>query len=325
MANTAALITKFLEHLQHERRVSAHTVAAYSRDLLAFSNAIAPTSLADVKEDDVRRFAARERGAGKHPRSIARALSAVRTFFRYLAREVLNSPELASSAPRNDPTRHVRAPKSPRRLPNALDPDEAMAMLDAQPEDALERRDLAMFELFYSSGLRLAELVGADVGSVDQHSGFVRVTGKGKKSRDVPIGSKALTALSAYLVERGHPAHDAPLFISNRGTRITPRSVQLRLQRWARRHLQRGDLHPHMLRHSFASHLLQSSSDLRAVQELLGHAQIATTQVYTHLDYQALAKVYDRSHPRAHRKLSASTTAADAAIAAVAKNASDVE
>ena len=298
-ATTADLATQFLRHLQYERRVSPHTLAAYQRDLHRFCVAIAPTPLADVREDDVRRFAARERGAGKHPKSIARALSAVRTFFRFLAREALNSPALASALPRNDPARRVRAPKSARRLPKLLDPDEAMAMLDATPEDALARRDHAMFELFYSSGLRLAELVGANVGSLDMRAGFIRVVGKGSKTRDVPVGRKALAALRDHLLERGGPTHDAPLFVSSRGTRITPRSVQLRLRRWAGRHLHRADLHPHMLRHSFASHLLESSSDLRAVQELLGHAQIATTQIYTHLDFQALAAVYDRSHPRA--------------------------
>ena len=300
-APTQALVDEFLLHLQHERRVSPHTLAAYRRDLRKFCGAIAPGTLASVGEDDVRRFAARERGAGLHPKSIARALSAVRTFFRFLMREALNAPERAATLPRHDPARRVRAPKSARRLPKLLDPDAAMAMLDVVADDALARRDHAMFELFYSSGLRLAELVGANVGSVDQQSGFIRVVGKGSKVRDVPVGAKALTALNEHLRERGMPPPAAPLFVSARGTRITPRSVQLRLRQWASRHLHRTDLHPHMLRHSFASHLLESSSDLRAVQELLGHAQISTTQIYTHLDFQALAAVYDKSHPRARR------------------------
>jgi integrase/recombinase XerC len=221
----------------------------------------------------------------------------LRTLFEYLIRErVLGQ----------NPARRVRAPKAPRRLPATFDADGLGALLDAGDGagDALSLRDTAMVELLYSSGLRLAELVAVEVRDIDPAEAMLTVTGKGAKTRRVPIGSRALGAIGAWLALRPQlaHAHETALFVSARGRRIHPRTVQQRLRRWA---LERGaarNLHPHLLRHSFASHLLESSGDLRAVQELLGHADIATTQVYTHLDFQHLAQVYDQTHPRARKR-----------------------
>ena len=303
------LINRFLQQLRHERQLSIHTQRAYARDLRTFAETIAPRTLTDAQQRDVQRFVAIRRGAGIEARSIARQLSALRGFFAFIERErrlgglptradATGSADVAQS----NPAREVRAPKGARRLPSVLDPDEAQALLDAKPEGALELRDHAMLELFYSSGLRLSELVGANIGDVDLNGGTIRVLGKGRKTRIVPVGSKALQALHAMLNERHNTTAQEPLFLSRLQRRISTRSVHARVLRWSKLYLARGDLHPHVLRHSFASHLLQSSSDLRAVQEMLGHAQLSTTQIYTHLDFQKLSEVYDKTHPRAHSR-----------------------
>ena len=235
-----------------------------------------------------------KRHGGLGGRSIQRALSAARTFFRYLLRE----NQVTAS-----PFQGLRAPRQPRHLPSTLDVDQACLLVAAAGEDPLARRDRAMLELLYSSGLRLAELVDTDVEDVDLHDGVIRVIGKGSKARLVPVGRYAIEALKRWLVLRRNwrPQDDA-LFVTKRGTRLGPRAVQQRVALWARRQDVGVPVHPHMLRHSFASHLLESSGDLRTVQELLGHADISTTQVYTHLDFQHLARVYDRAHPRARRR-----------------------
>ena len=220
----------------------------------------------------------------------------MRTFFGYLERE---------GAGRGNPAVLVRAPKAKRRLPATLDTDQMARLLDFRVDDALSARDKAIMELFYSSGLRVAELVGLRVGDIDLADRTVRVLGKGAKTRIVPVGREALAALRAWLAERPRGAGSqavTPLFTGPGGRRLSIRAVQLRVAQWARRQGLPMHVHPHMFRHSFATHLLESSGNLRGVQELLGHSDIATTQVYTHLDFQHLAKVYDAAHPRARRR-----------------------
>jgi integrase/recombinase XerC len=290
---------RYLDYLAGERRLAEHTVANYRRDLallLAFCEAHAISAWQDVTVQQMRAFVAEKHRGGLSGRSLQRLLSTVRGFFRYLARE--NQVD-------HNPAQIVRAPKTPRRLPRALDVDQAAQLLDESPgDDALEFRDHAMLELFYSSGLRLSELVSLRLEELDFADATVRVTGKGAKTRLVPIGAKARDALRRWLTRREalvHPDEHA-VFVGRRGRALTPRAVQLRLERWAVRHGVAQSLHPHLLRHSFASHLLESSGDLRAVQELLGHTDISTTQIYTHLDFQHLAKVYDAAHPRAKKR-----------------------
>ena len=286
----------YLRQLEVERRASRHTLVAYRRDLAELSRLAAPAEPAGLAPHDIRRLVAQLHGAGLGGRSIGRRLSAWRGFFRWLVRH----RGLASN-----PAESIRPPRSPSRLPAALTPDQAAALLDAEPDDALEIRDRAMFELFYSSGLRLSELAALDIDvGVDPAAREVTVTGKRGKTRCVPVGDKAMAALAAWRAHRdalaatGEPA----LFVGQRGHRLSVRSIEARLARWARRCGVGIGVHPHMLRHSFASHLLQSSGDLRAVQELLGHASIRSTQVYTHLDFQHLARVYDAAHPRARKR-----------------------
>ena len=250
---------------------------------------------AAVNEHHVRGFIAARRRKGASGRSVQRGLSALRSLFRYLLREGLA---------RGSPAQGVRPPKTPRKLPATLDPDQLGQLLQAPAQTPLGLRDVAIVELFYSSGLRLAELVGLDLGDVDAGDAMVEVTGKGAKTRRVPVGRLALEALQRWLAVRSElaAADERALFVSERGTRLHPRTIQARLRHLA---LERGaarNVHPHLLRHSFASHLLESSGDLRAVQELLGHANISTTQIYTHLDFQHLAQAYDQAHPRAKRK-----------------------
>jgi integrase/recombinase XerC len=293
-------VAEFLRHLQSERRLSPHTVAGYSRDLDALLERIGDVALDRIHQAHIRRaiaglHAGSAGKAGLSGKSIARMLSAWRTFFDWMARlHGLGA----------NPVAGVRAPKSPRTLPEALSPDAAAQLLDAPAEGHQEIRDRSMFELFYSSGLRLAELVSLDLAvardMVSAHE--VTVVGKGSKTRTVPVGAKAIEALQAWLGVRAELAapEEPAMFVGARGGRIAPRVVEERLSRWGRK---LGlAVHPHMLRHSFATHVLQSSGDLRAVQEMLGHASISTTQVYTHLDFQHLAKVYDQAHPRAKRK-----------------------
>jgi integrase/recombinase XerC len=290
-------LTDFIRHLASEKRHSPRTCDSYQRDLLRLASWLTLsgfTAWQRVTNHDLRRYVATLSREGLSGRSIARHLSATRRFYQFLLREKLAS---------DNPALDIRAPKSGRRLPRVADVDQLNHLLDGQPDDPLEVRDLCMFELMYSSGLRLAELASLDLDTVDLRGGEVRVLGKGGKERLLPVGRKAIAAIQQWLRHRVALANEGEtaLFVSQRGERLSHRSIQARLSRWG---ISRGadqKLHPHLLRHSFASHMLESSGDLRAVQELLGHADIATTQVYTHLDFQHLARVYDQSHPRARR------------------------
>lgn len=287
----------YLAWLRNEKQYSALTAENYARDLGHLFELAAGTPLANLKIHHIRRFIAQLHSQGLGGRSLARMLSAWRGFFTYLMRD----HGLA-----DNPCVGLRAPKSPKMLPQALSPDEAARMVDLPADTPEATRDKAMFELFYSSGLRLAELVSLDLELMraDINSGEVRVTGKGGKTRIVPLGTFATTALQAWLAVRDQlaKADETALFVGQRGSRISPRVVQLRMKQWGIKQGITSNVHPHLLRHSFATHLLQSSGDLRAVQEMLGHASISTTQVYTHLDFQYLSKIYDAAHPRAKKR-----------------------
>jgi integrase/recombinase XerC len=284
----------FLSSLR-QRNLSGHTVSNYARDVAVLLELAGETPLADLDVHHARRFIAVLHGRGLQGRSLARMLSAWRMFYRYLARiDVLKV----------NPFQGVRAPKSQKRLPKALSPDEAARLMSVTGDEPLELRDRAMLELFYSSGLRLTELTTLAVGNVDFEQCEVKVLGKGNKERIVPVGAFAKQALEAWLAARAHvvPASEQRLFVDLQGRPLSPRTVQRRVASCAARQGITQHVHPHMLRHSFASHVLQSSGDLRAVQEMLGHSSISTTQVYTHLDFQYLAKAYDAAHPRARNK-----------------------
>ena len=292
-------VDSYLQHLAAERRLSPHTVAAYQRDLAQLGQLSAGKPLAELSVTDIRGAIVRLRGKSLSAASVARHLSSWRGFYVFACRRLGYT---------HNPCLGLRPPKAAKALPQVLSPDTCTQLLNgAQPaaeDDVLQARDRAMFELFYSSGLRLSELADLDLNDLDLQSGEAEVTGKGRKTRIVPVGQQALNALAVWLQQRAALARDntPALFLNQRGTRLTPRSIQLRLKRWA---LQAGlnqHIHPHQLRHAFATHVLQSSGDLRAVQEMLGHASISTTQVYTHLDWQHLAKVYDQAHPRARKK-----------------------
>jgi integrase/recombinase XerC len=290
----------FLRRLATERRLSAHTIAAYRRDLTAllqFCEREQIERASDVDSFLVRRFAAECHRRGLGARSIARRLAAVRGFLGWLQEQ----GEVTSNA-----AVHVQAPKAPRRLPSTLDTDQVASLMRPEGEDIFTVRDRAIVELLYSSGLRLAELVNLNLEDLDLADATVRVLGKGQRTRVVPVGRKAREALQSWLKLRGQFAatDERALMVGRRGQRLTPRAVQLRLEQWSRRAGAPLRVHPHMLRHCFASHMLESSGDLRAVQELLGHASISTTQVYTHLDFQHLASIYDKAHPRARRRKS---------------------
>jgi len=291
-------VGRFLESLRTERRLSPHTSSSYGRDLealLDYCETQGVASWGQLDSQHVRSFAAQCHRRGLAPRSIQRRLSAVRSLCRYLIRE----GEL-----RIDPAAGVQAPKARKRLPTTLDADTMARLLAFRSDDRLGVRDKAIMELFYSSGLRLAELLGLDLADLDLRDRTVRVLGKGRKARIIPVGRHALEALSRWLAERAALAavDETAVFVGVNGRRLGPRIVQRRIARWARLQGLPEHVHPHLFRHSFASHLLESSGDLRAVQELLGHANIGTTQVYTHLDFQHLARIYDASHPRARRK-----------------------
>ena len=293
-------VENYLQHLAAERRLSPHTVMGYRRDLTNLTNLAAGKQLAELTVTDIRGAIVKLRGQGLAPASVARQLSSWRGFYTFACRRLGYA---------GNPCSGLRPPKAAKALPQILSPDACAQLLDggdaSATDPALAARDRAMFELFYSSGLRLAELVGLDLDDVDLQAGEARVTGKGSKTRLVPVGRQALVAIVAWLPQRQPLARDtAALFVSQRGARLTPRSVQLRLKRWTLRAGLGQHVHPHMLRHAFATHVLQSSGDLRAVQEMLGHASISTTQVYTHLDWQHLARVYDQAHPRARKKKS---------------------
>ncbi|MGE0496406.1 MAG: tyrosine recombinase XerC [Ramlibacter sp.] len=306
----AALIEKYLEHVRVEKRLAQRTVQLYALDLqkLAASAAAAGVDLVQVQNTHIRRWVAQMHGGGRSGRGIALILSGWRGFYTWLGRE---------GRVAHNPVQDVRAPKAPKPLPKALSVDDAVQLAELHDESAdpwLEARDAAMVELLYGCGLRVGELVGLDAqaspaarGWIDLQAGEAHVLGKGSKRRSVPVGAKALEALRHWLALRGQAttAAQAPqpaLFTGRHGTRLTAQSVWLRLKRRSLRSGLATPVHPHMLRHSFASHVLQSSSDLRAVQELLGHANITTTQVYTRLDFQHLARAYDAAHPRARRK-----------------------
>ena len=290
-------IDRFLQHLQTERRLSANTCKHYRRDLAELLDWCKTAGINDWRDLDthqVRRYAAQCHRRGLSGRSIQRRLSALRTFYNYLLREqqVLQNPGL-----------DVRAPKSAHHLPDTLNVDDITRLMNVHCKDTLALRDLAILELMYSSGLRLAELQSLNTGDVDFNERMVRVTGKGAKTRVLPVGDKAISALQAWIQVRPRQLHgtETALFTGRGGKRLGMRAIQQRIKDWARRQGVPGDVHPHTLRHSFASHLLESSGDLRAVQELLGHADISTTQIYTHLDFQHLAQVYDSAHPRARK------------------------
>ncbi|UAW99937.1 tyrosine recombinase XerC [Halopseudomonas nanhaiensis] len=295
-------LESFCEHLRSERQVAANTLDAYRRDLQTLQTYLQANGIErwDAVDTQVlRSFVARRHQGGQSGRSLQRQLSSVRALYRYLIRE---------GVCRHDPATDLRAPKSPRRLPRTLDADLAASLLDqagvagGDDDDWLRTRDAAMLELFYSSGLRLSELADLSLHDLDLREGEVRVLGKGSKTRVLPVGRKAREALEHWLAMRPSlGAEDQPVFVGRQGRRLTPRAIQLRVRRSGVQSIGQH-VHPHMLRHSFASHLLESSGDLRAVQELLGHADIGTTQIYTHLDFQHLAQVYDKAHPRSKRK-----------------------
>ena len=292
-------VQTYLDHLRDQRRLSARTLDAYRRDLtdfLAWAETDTPVDWARLRQDQVRAYAAARHRAGLSAKSLQRRLSSLRGLFGFLLREGRVDA---------NPAEGVRAPKVNRHLPEVLDADQLQHLLDLPGEDALSRRDAAMMELFYSSGLRLAELAALDLSDLDRRERIVEVTGKGKKTRRVPVGRPALRAIERWLPHRDDglaTADESALFVGRGGRRLSHRAIQQRLAQRAREQGLPQRLHPHLLRHSFASHLLESSGDLRAVQELLGHADIATTQIYTHLDFQHLAQVYDQAHPRARKK-----------------------
>jgi len=290
-------IEAFMTHLEKERRLSPHTISSYQRDLKSIVDYCNGAEVSDWKFLDaqhVRSWVARGHRQGLGGRSLSRALSALRSYLNYLVRENHLKKNVAKG---------IRAPKAPRKLPEPLDADEMGHLLTIKSEDVLAVRDRAMLELMYSSGLRLAELVSINLGDVDLADGSLSVTGKGSKTRIVPVGRHALNALMQWQKQRAGIAIEGELalFVSKQGKRITPRAVQQRFQQWGIRQGLVSHVHPHKLRHAFASHMLESSGDLRAVQELLGHADISTTQIYTHLDFQHLAEVYDKAHPRARK------------------------
>ncbi|HEX5756117.1 MAG TPA: tyrosine recombinase XerC [Arenimonas sp.] len=291
----ARAIAGYLDHLRVERRASPHTLSNYARDLQAFADWLRDNGHSDLDAlhpEQTRSFIAGEHRRGLGGRSLQRRLSALRGLFRWRIKQGLSN---------NDPTTGLRAPKAPRKLPQVLDPDEMTRLVEVPTDTAIGRRDRALLELFYSSGLRLSELTGLRWRDLDLNDGLVTVLGKGRKQRVVPVGRHAREALGEWRRE-SNGTLESPVFPGRGGAAISPRAVQARLRLLA---MQQGvwkRVYPHLLRHSFASHVLESSGDLRGVQELLGHADIATTQIYTHLDFQHLAKVYDAAHPRAKRR-----------------------
>ena len=300
--SAASKITEFLNYLRNERQLSPHTVKSYERDLTQFSDHLDSVDvlITRVLTHHVRQFVAFRHRQGASGKSLQRGLSAIRMFYHFLIRqgEMENNPALG-----------VVTPKTAKKLPKTLDTDQVTQLLGSNDGSWHGLRDHAMLELFYSSGLRLSELAGADLDKLDMNDGTIRVLGKGSKSRVVPVGQVAIGAIARWLKVRPDlPKQKATvqdenaLFLSERGSRLGQRSIQNRVKQWAIKLGLPGNLHPHMLRHSFASHLLESSQDLRAVQELLGHSDISTTQIYTHLDFQHLANVYDKAHPRAQKR-----------------------
>ncbi len=294
-------LDEFFRHLGDERRLSPLTLTHYRRDLaqcMMYCDAVSIADWGHLTTAEVRGWVSALHRQGLSGKSIQRALSALRSFYRYLLREQIVASNPASG---------VSTPKSTRRLPATLTPDQVTRLVALEVRDPLATRDRALLELLYSSGLRLSELVNLNIPELDLSTGIVRVTGKGRKVRDVPVGAKARAALREWIAVRAQfaAAQEMAVFVARSGKRLGGRAVQARLQQWAQRQGMEVPVHPHMLRHSFASHVLESSGDLRAVQEMLGHANISTTQIYTHLDFQHLAGVYDKAHPRARKKSTA--------------------
>lgn len=298
-ADAELMLAEFFQQLTVQVRASEHTVKSYRRDMEQLCRYCTEKNIAhwaDLQQTDIRAFIAGRHREKLSSKSLQRQLSAIRSFYNYLLKQGLVSI---------NPAQHIQAPKQARKLPKVLDVDQLSGLLEAGASSLLEIRDLAMFELFYSSGLRLSELSGLDLSDLDLPDSTVTVRiGKGGKSRILPIGSKAVTAIENWLRQRAVkiPAVEPALFVSARGIRLGQRNIELRLAQWCIKKGIAEHIHPHMLRHSFASHLLESSQDLRAVQELLGHSNIGTTQIYTHLDFQHLAEIYDKAHPRAKKK-----------------------
>ncbi len=295
-ATNQRFLQGYLAWLNHEKRYSKLTAESYARDLRYLFDLASDTPLQEIKSHHIRRYIAKLHSKGLGGRSLARMLSAWRGFFTYLIRD----HGLA-----DNPCAGLRAPKATKTLPQALSPDEATRLVDLAGDAPETLRDKAMLELLYSSGLRLAELVSLDPAQIDMNADEVRVIGKGSKTRIVPLGTYAISALKAWLAVRDQIAKqgETALFVGIRGNRISARTVQIRMKQWGVKQGISSNVHPHLLRHSFATHVLQSSGDLRAVQEMLGHASISTTQVYTHLDFQYLSKTYDAAHPRAKKKI----------------------
>ena len=292
-------LKQFSDYLQHEKRYSVHTLTAYQRDLSQFQYWLKTNSknkaIVEADSLDIRKWVAHLHRQGVGGKTLQRKLSSLRSFYQFLIRR---------QSLKNNPAVDIKAPKSARTLPDTLDADTLTQLLEIPAESLLGIRDRAIMELFYSSGLRLSELTNLDINDIEWQEGTLRATGKGNKTRILPIGRKAQEALLKWKKNRSILAKidETALFVSKQGTRLSPRSVQQRLNHWRKKQGLEQHVHPHKLRHSFASHILESSGDLRAVQELLGHADISTTQIYTHLDFQHLAKVYDQAHPRAHKK-----------------------
>lgn len=290
-------LERFINHLQSERRLSANTLINYKKDIEDFSKLPFVKEYqkwSDISEIDIRQFVSYLHRNGRSPRTISRKLSSLRTFYNYLIRESITS---------HNPANDISPPKSGKKLPNTLDVDQTVRLIEIEDKDILSIRDKAIMELFYSCGLRVSELVSLDLNHVDLRSKETRVTGKGNKTRIVHIGSKAVEAINKWIKVRDNLCNidEEALFVSQKGKRISVRTVQQRVKDWAKEQGISCNVHPHMLRHSFASHMLESSGDLRAVQEMLGHADISTTQIYTHLNFQHLADVYDKAHPRAKK------------------------
>ena len=298
--NLSHAVEHYLQYIEVVRGYSAHTVKNYRRDLDKLIEFCSTHNIDDISRLNaslLRQWVATLSRDKLSAISIQRHLSSTRSLYKFLAR---------SRSDLDDPTAGVKAPRTPRTLPKSLEPDQVNQLLNHPSETALMARDLAIAELLYSAGLRLSELVGANLNDLDRNEKVITVIGKGQKTRVVPVGGPALTALAEWMKYRpmGKEAlgYDSPLFVTQRGKRMSPRAVQDRLGQLAIKHGITQRVHPHVLRHAFASHLLESSGDLRAVQELLGHANIATTQIYTHLDFQHLSKVYDQAHPRAQKR-----------------------
>lgn len=292
------LINDFLKYAETERQLSENTLFNYVQDFKNFVSFLNRQRLSDFKiitPQHIKQWIAQNHSRGLNGLSIARMLSSVRTLYKFLIKENITD---------HNPTIGIRPPKAPKKLPKAPDVNQTQHLLEIKTEDPLEIRDLALLELIYSSGLRLSELLSVNYQDLDIHTSSLPITGKGKKTRLVPVGSKAREAIHRWLPLREKLAKpgEYALFVSQKGSRMTPRQVQQRFERWGQKYGTQH-LHPHMLRHAFASHLLESSHNLRAVQELLGHSSISTTQVYTHLDFQHLANVYDQAHPRAKKQI----------------------